>query len=108
MKGRNRGKGPRHPRFSPGRRRFLAGAAGAAGTLILPGCSGDLGSAGNPGIEPDPDAGTLPGADGQQAGLSYYRGADPFDTWDLGAAGEFQGCAYKDPDHSHEGAIKQL
>ena len=36
-KGRGR-HGARHPQFDPARRRFLAGVAGAAGALALPGC----------------------------------------------------------------------
>ena len=47
--------------------------------------------------------GWLPGADGKQAGLSYTDAAGvPYATFPL--APDFQGCAYRDPDHSYDGA----
>jgi phospholipase C len=47
--------------------------------------------------------GWLPGADGKQAGLSYTDTAGvAHPTFPL--APDFQGCAYRDPDHSYEGA----
>jgi phospholipase C len=50
--------------------------------------------------------GWLPGADGKQAGLSYTdANGKTSSTYPL--APEFQGCAYQDPDHSHEGGLKQ-
>jgi phospholipase C len=47
--------------------------------------------------------GWLPGANGKQAGLTYLdaNGA-PHQTFPL--APDFQGCSYKDPDHSYGGA----
>ena len=47
--------------------------------------------------------GWLPGADGKQAGLTYTDAAGtPHTTFPL--APDFQGCAYRDPDHSYDGA----
>src|SRR5437762_2784850 len=47
--------------------------------------------------------GWLPGADGRQAGLSYYdRAGVPHQTYPL--APDYQGCGHPDPDHSYEGA----
>jgi phospholipase C len=47
--------------------------------------------------------GWLPGADGRQAGLTYTDGNGvPHETFPL--APDFQGCAYRDPDHSYAGA----
>src|SRR5215213_7996671 len=46
--------------------------------------------------------GWLPGADGQQGGLSYADNAGifhPTTAWP-----DFQGCGHPDPDHSYEGA----
>src|SRR5437762_11907105 len=50
--------------------------------------------------------GWLPGADGKQAGLTYYDAAGaPHTTHPL--APEYQGCAHPDPDHSYEGGRVQ-
>jgi phospholipase C len=47
--------------------------------------------------------GWVPGADGKQAGLTYTDAAGtPFATFPL--APDFQGCAFRDPDHSYDGA----
>jgi len=47
--------------------------------------------------------GWLPGADGQQAGLSYVdRAGLPHSTHAL--APDYQGCGHQDPDHSYDGA----
>jgi phospholipase C len=47
--------------------------------------------------------GWLPGADGKQAGLTYTDGAGvAHATFPL--APDFQGCAFRDPDHSYDGA----
>src|ERR1700681_2597641 len=47
--------------------------------------------------------GWLPGADGRQAGLSYYdRLGVPHNTYPL--APDYQGCGHPDPDHSFAGA----
>ncbi len=47
--------------------------------------------------------GWLPGADGKQAGLAYTDAAGvSHPTFPL--APDFQGCAYRDPDHSYDGA----
>jgi len=128
-RGRNRGNVPRHPRFDPGRRRFLTGLAGAAGALALPGCgsSPQPGAAASGGALPNPVAsgidhvivvmmenrsfdhylGWLPGADGKQAGLRYLDdNGEGHDTYPL--APEWQGCAFRDPDHSHEGGMVQF
>src|SRR5262245_37070726 len=46
--------------------------------------------------------GWLPGADGQQAGLSYLDGSGAsHPTYPL--APDFQGCGHPDPDHSYAG-----
>jgi len=46
--------------------------------------------------------GWLPGADGMQAGLTYYDSAGvAHSTFPL--APDYQGCAYADPDHSWDG-----
>ena len=45
--------------------------------------------------------GWLPGADGQQSGLSFRdRYGIPHSTYHLT---DFQGCGHPDPDHSYEG-----
>jgi phospholipase C len=47
--------------------------------------------------------GWLPGADGKQAGLTYTDASGaPHPTFPL--APDFQGCAFRDPDHSYDGA----
>jgi len=47
--------------------------------------------------------GWVPGADGKQAGLTYTDAAGmPHQTFPL--APDFQGCSYRDPDHSFDGA----
>jgi len=47
--------------------------------------------------------GWLPRADGRQAGLTYTDTAGvPHQTFPL--APDFQGCAFRDPDHSYDGA----
>jgi phospholipase C len=47
--------------------------------------------------------GWLPGADGKQAGLTYLDASGASrSTYPL--APDFQGCAYRDPDHSYDGA----
>jgi phospholipase C len=47
--------------------------------------------------------GWVPGADGKQAGLTYADAAGaPHQTFPL--APDFQGCAFRDPDHSYDGA----
>lgn len=46
--------------------------------------------------------GWVPGADGQQAGLSYVdSSAQPHSIYPL--APDYQGCGHSDPDHSYEG-----
>src|SRR6185295_381608 len=48
--------------------------------------------------------GWLPGANGMQAGLTYYDAANtPHSTYSLGQMNDFQGCGHPDPDHSYEG-----
>ncbi|MFM8410673.1 MAG: alkaline phosphatase family protein [Alphaproteobacteria bacterium] len=112
------------------RREFLAGLAAGAGAAALGGC-GDTGSGafvdpeslplpapGASGIDHvvvvmmenrsfDHMLGWTPGADGEQAGLAYpdKQGvARP--TWAL--APDFQGCSYRDPDHSYAGGRVQF
>jgi phospholipase C len=47
--------------------------------------------------------GWLPGADGKQAGLTYMDATGtPHQTFPL--APDFQGCTFRDPDHSFDGA----
>ncbi len=109
------------------RRRFLAGAAGAAvavgGSLLAGGADArePLAQAGKAAI-PAPDAsgiehvvlvmmenrsfdhflGWLPGANGRQAGLHY---PDPAGVWHATypLAPDYQGCGHPDPDHSYAG-----
>ena len=51
--------------------------------------------------------GWLPGADGQQSGLSYVdRDGKTWDTRPL--APDWQGCGHPDPDHSWDGGRGQL
>jgi phospholipase C len=107
------------------RRRFVATAAAAAGSLAGAGALAELARAAGaaPAALPKPGqsgidhvvvvmmenrsfdhlTGWLPGADGKQAGLTYLDAhgvAHP--TYPL--APDFQGCAHADPDHSYEGA----
>jgi phospholipase C len=50
--------------------------------------------------------GWLPGANGKQGGLTYTdRRGNAHDTFPL--APDFQGCGYRDPDHSAAGALIQ-
>ena len=112
------------------RRKVVGGLAAAAGMSLLPAC----GSSSSPSDEsgaaavalPDPAQsgidhivvvmmenrsfdhylGWLPGADGKQAGLSFTdSNGKTSSTYPL--APEFQGCAYQDPDHSHEGGVTE-
>src|SRR5881409_2064328 len=108
------------------RRDFLATATAAAGGLAL-GCTDPtLGASTRaqvgPGLPPVPDSsgiehvvvvmmenrsfdhflGWLPGANGRQAGLTYFDAAGTgHATYPL--APDFQGCGHADPDHSYEG-----
>jgi phospholipase C len=51
--------------------------------------------------------GWLPGAAGQQAGLTYTdKNGVPHPTYAL--APDYQGCSYADPDHSYDGGRAQL
>jgi phospholipase C len=108
-------------RFSRSRRRFLESAAIGAGAAVLGRhAAAQLFAA--PAL-PHPKAsgidhvvvvmmenrsfdhmlGWLPGADGRQAGLTYFdRAGLPHDTAPL--APDFQGCSHPDPDHSYDGA----
>ncbi|MDW3682172.1 alkaline phosphatase family protein [Cupriavidus sp. CV2] len=110
------------------RRKLLGGLAAAAGISLLPSCGGggDSSSLVATAALPDPGQsgidhivvvmmenrsfdhylGWLPGADGKQAGLSFAdRNGKISSTYPL--APEFQGCAYQDPDQSHEGGITE-
>jgi phospholipase C len=103
------------------RRRFLKGLAAGAGALGVGGAAG-LVEAKKRARLPKPDKsgidhivvvtmenrsfdhflGWLPGADGQQAGLTYLdRTGARQSTYPL--APDFQGCGHPDPDHSYEG-----
>ena len=46
--------------------------------------------------------GWLPGADGQQAGLTYLDSAGMTHSTHA-LAPDYQGCGHPDPDHSYEG-----
>ena len=103
------------------RRKFLQSAAVGAGAMAL-GRHGALAAQfARPGL-PDPSKsgidhvvvmmmenrsfdhmlGWLPGADGQQAGLTYVdANGVPHDTHAL--APDYRGCGHPDPDHSYEG-----
>ena len=106
----------------PTRRRFLQGAAAAAGSaLLLHGQRSDAGLLdllplpGRSGIEHivvvmmenrsfDHLLGWLPGANGRQAGLSYPDPAGALHpTFPLAPTIGYQGCNNLDPDHSWEG-----
>ncbi|HYR95592.1 MAG TPA: alkaline phosphatase family protein [Candidatus Binatus sp.] len=110
------------PSSSISRRRFIEGAAAAAGALALGSVpwprsalaqAAALPSPGTSGIEHvvlvmmenrsfDHFLGWLPGADGRQAGLTYLdRAGMPHMTHPL--APDYQGCGHPDPDHSYEG-----
>ena len=119
--------GPHLPPFDPSRRQFLAGMAAAAGGLAIGSCA----DSSQPELVlpalPDPAStniqniivvmmenrsfdhflGWLPGADGRQKGLSYLD-VNGFAHPTYPLAPEFQGCAFQDPDHSHEGGVKQF
>src|SRR2546426_4350978 len=108
------------------RRRFLAGAATAAGALAVGGSDqaitapllarlerGAFPGAASSGLEHvilvmmenrsfDHFLGWLPGAHGRQAGLPYF---DPAGTGHqtYALAPDFQGCGHSDPDRSEEG-----
>jgi phospholipase C len=112
------------------RRRFL-GLAGAAGALAATGgwraAGAKAATSSSVAVPPPaPDAsgiehivvvmmenrsfdhflGWLPGADGKQAGLTYFDQAGrPHETHHLER--EYMGCAHPDPDHSYEGGRVQ-
>ena len=110
------------------RRTFIQGA-GAAGALVASGAWRYAAKATGPAVRaalPAPDQsgiehvvvvmmenrsfdhflGWMPGADGKQAGQTYYDDAGAaHPTYHL--AGEFSGCAHPDPDHSYDGGRVQ-
>jgi phospholipase C len=109
------------PSLSLSRRQFLKGVAVTAGALALGGTGQTVVQAKGKGLPPparsgidhvvvvmmenrsfDHFLGWLPGADGKQAGLTYF-GSDnqPHSTYPL--APDYQGCGHPDPDHSYEG-----
>jgi phospholipase C len=130
-KGRGRGRSTRqHPPFDPARRRLLAGVAGAAGALALPGCGTGVDSAAavdalaGEGALPDPGdsgidhivqvmmenrsydhmLGWVPKSDGIQAGLKFRNvEGDEVETFHLAADPEYgyQGCGWADPAHGY-------
>ncbi|HUS25093.1 MAG TPA: alkaline phosphatase family protein [Candidatus Binatia bacterium] len=113
------------------RREFMAGAAAAAGSLALPGCSpGDGAQAGaaagvkklplpaDSGIDHivvvmmenrsfDHFLGWVPGADGVQAGVRLKdRDGVEHESYDL--APDFQNCDLSDPDHTYAGGRTEI
>src|ERR1700754_4960880 len=51
--------------------------------------------------------GWLPGANGRQAGLTYYdKSGLAHQTYPL--APDYQGCGHPDPDHSHPGGLVEF
>jgi phospholipase C len=122
-------KPPRDPRrFDPTRRKFLAGMAGAAGTLALPGCGNSLdpetGRSANVRL-PDPELsgidhivqvmmenrsydhflGWVPRSNGVQGGLRYKNiNGEEVETFHLGSdpAYGYQGCGWGDPAHGYD------
>src|ERR1041385_5419508 len=114
------------PLFNGGkisRRQFLYGATGIATGLALSGAFPSIARAASriktlpkpnkSGIEHiivvtmenrsfDHFFGWLPGANGMQAGLTYFDNSNtPFSTYPL--APDYQGCGHPDPDHSYQG-----
>jgi phospholipase C len=97
--------------MSLSRRRFLAGAGSAVGALALgrPLLAGAAAPAYDHVVvlmmenrSLDHFLGWLPGADGQQAGLTYVdRAGVAHATYPL--APDYQGCGHPDPDHSATG-----
>jgi len=98
------------------RRRLLGGAVGTVGAFALGGSAALASKSSGPGISNiqhvvvvmmenrsfDHFLGWLPGADGRQAGLSYYDASGvAHATYPL--APDYQGCGHPDPDHSYEG-----
>jgi phospholipase C len=92
------------------RRRFIGGAAATVGALALGNRSvaAPIGRIDHVVVVMmenrsfDHFLGWLPGADGAQAGLTYYDGVGtPHQTHPL--APDYQGCGHPDPDHSYEG-----
>ena len=131
MSKNNRGRSTRIP-FDPARRRFLAGVAGAAGALALPGCGTSVGTDSaaadarvGAGALPNPEdsgidhivqimmenrsydhmLGWVPKSNGIQAGLSYTNAfGEAVDTFHLAANPEYgyQGCGWADPAHGYD------
>jgi phospholipase C len=118
---------PKQPRnfhsYQFSRRQFIRNTAGAAAGLALGGgLSSALAAPRNKKLPPpqrsgiehivvvmmenrsfDHFLGWLPGADGQQAGLTYLDGSGvAHSTAPL--APDYQGCIHPDPDHSYDGA----
>lgn len=129
MRKPSRGRGKSPIPFDAGRRRFLAGVAGAAGALALPGCGTD--AAGDPAEVdaraarlPDPESsgidhivqvmmenrsydhmlGWVPNSNGIQSGLAFrnVEGSE-VPTFHLAADGAYgyQGCGWADPAHGY-------
>ena len=137
-RGRNSGRSIQHPSFDPARRRFLAGVAGAAGALALPGCGPGVGVGADgaaaqegEGLLPDPAnsgidhivqvmmenrsfdhmLGWVKGADGiQNQTFQNTEGVD-VQTFHMGNDAPdygFQGCGWEDPDHGYAGGRVHL
>ena len=115
---------PKLPPFNPSRRRVLTGMAGAAGTLVLPGCgTGEQAPGDRAAVLPKPEdcgidhivqvmmenrsydhfLGWVPGSDGRQAGTFLNVEGTPVSTFHLAAdaAYGYQGCGWADPNHSY-------
>jgi phospholipase C len=108
-------EGP-NPKAGITRRGFIGGAVTATGALALGSTAALAGKTPGGGLSSvehvvvvmmenrsfDHFLGWLPGADGRQAGLTYYDAAGvPHTAHPL--APDDQGCGHPDPDHSYEG-----
>ena len=115
---------PKLPPFDPARRRFLTGVAGAAGTLVLPGCgTSDPATLGALAALPKPEdsgidhivqvmmenrsfdhyLGWVPGAEGRQSATFRNSVGSEVPTFHLAAdpAYGYQGCGWADPNHNY-------
>jgi phospholipase C len=131
MRRNRRGNSGSHVPFSAGRRRFLAGVAGAAGAIALPGCGPAVTSApasaaasGGAGALPDPAdcgidhivqvmmenrsydhlLGWVPNSNGIQNQAFVNNAGELVPTFHMGnsdPAYGFQGCGWEDPAHGY-------
>jgi phospholipase C len=137
MRKSSRHRGNSQVPFNAGRRRFLAGVAGAAGAIALPGCGTDAAEAtavearAGQGALPSPEdcgidhivqvmmenrsydhlLGWVPRSDGIQEGLAFrnVEGA-AVPTFHLASdpAYGYQGCGWADPEHGYDGGRVHL